>query len=110
MSETARGTEAHEAVVEEATEHAHPGDAKYVQIALILAALTALEVSTYFVDFGSLNVPTLIVLMVIKFAMVALWFMHLRFDSRLFRRVFVFGIGLAVTVYIAALSTFQYFE
>ena len=106
MSEAAT----HEAVVEEATEHAHPGDAEYVKIALILALLTALEVSTYFIDFGVLMVPTLIVLMVVKFAMVALWFMHLRFDSRLFRRVFVFGLGLAVTVYIAALATFQYFE
>jgi cytochrome c oxidase subunit IV len=94
----------------EAHERAHPSDLKYIQIALILAAVTALEVSTYFVDFGDLAIPVLIVLMIVKFAMVAAWFMHLRFDSSLFRRVFVAGIVLAVSVYLAALTTFRFFE
>lgn len=99
----ARAEDAHD-------DQAHPGDGTYVTVALVLAALTALEVSTYFVDFGVLMVPVLMVLMVLKFAIVALWFMHLRFDSLLFRRLFVAGIVLAVGVYLAALSSFQYFS
>ena len=43
------------------TEHgAHEhgmSDAGYIKIALILAAITALEVSTYYVDFGPLFMP-----------------------------------------------------
>ncbi len=91
-------------------EHAHPGDGTYVIVALVLAAFTALEVSTYFIDFGPFGVPMLIVLMIIKFAVVAAYFMHLRFDSRMFRRVFLSGIVLAVSVYIAALSTLYFWE
>jgi len=86
----------------------HPTDRKYVEIALILAAITAAEVATYFVDLGNVAAPLLIVMMVVKFAMVAAWFMHLRFDSRLFRRLFVAGIITAVAVYIAALTMFEF--
>ena len=41
-------------------------DAGYIRIALILAAITALEVSTYYVDFGVLFLPALLIMMVIK--------------------------------------------
>jgi len=88
--------------------HAHPGDKQYVVVALILGLFTAIEVLTYFVDFGGLAVPTLIVLMVIKFVMVVLYFMHLRFDSPVFMRLFVVGIGLAISVYFIMLAAFQF--
>ncbi len=45
-------------------------DAGYIRIAIILAAITALEVSTYYVDFGVLFLPALLIMMVIKFVMV----------------------------------------
>ena len=91
--------------------HDHPSDSKYIKIALILAALTAAEVVTFYVEdeLGSLLVPILLVMMVVKFFIVAAWFMHLRFDSNLFTRVFVSGVVLAVAVYIAFLATFEYF-
>jgi cytochrome c oxidase subunit IV len=86
----------------------HPSDALYVQIAIILAVITAAEVSTYFFDFGDLMLPSLLVMMVVKFAMVVMFFMHLRFDHKLFSWVFVCGLVLAVAVYVAALTSFQY--
>jgi len=91
--------------------HAHPSDRSYVGIAVVLAALTALEVATYYVEeqLGGLLVPALMVMMVVKFALVVAWFMHLRFDSNLFTRVFVSGLVLAVGVYAAALLTFRFF-
>jgi cytochrome c oxidase subunit IV len=89
-------------------EEAHPKDRTYVLVALWLGVLTALEVSTYFVDFGDIAVALLLTLMAIKFAVVALYFMHLRFDSRLFRRLFITGIITALAVYTAALTMFQY--
>jgi len=107
---TRAAAEEHEAQ----TEHegrAHPSDRNYVVIALILAVLTALEVATYYVEeqLGGFLVPALMVMMVVKFAMVVMWFMHLRFDSNLFTRMFVSGLVLAIGVYVVALTTFQFF-
>jgi len=91
--------------------HAQHGssDKQYVIIALILAALTAIEVSTYYIDFGPLFMPTLFVLMTVKFVIVASYFMHLKFDNKLFSYLFYSGLILALTVYIGALSTFKFF-
>ena len=90
-------------------EHHHPSDRTYMGIALILGLITAAEVATYYVDLGSLLGPVLIVMMIAKFAIVAGWFMHLRFDSNLFTRMFVTGLFLAIGVYMAALATFRFF-
>lgn len=89
-------------------EHMHPSDWKYVQIAIILAVLTAAEVATYYVDTGPLEIPILITIMVIKFVLVLMWFMHLKFDSPLFTKTFVAGLAMAVVVYVAVLATFEY--
>ncbi|CAB4652630.1 unannotated protein [freshwater metagenome] len=84
-------------------------DAGYIKIALILAAITALEVSTYYVDFGPLFLPSLIAMMFVKFFMVVSYFMHLKFDNKLFSLMFYIGLGLAIFVYVAALATFKFF-
>ena len=81
----------------------------YIVIALILAAITALEVSTYYVDFGPLFLPSLLIMMVIKFVMVVSYFMHLKFDNKIFSWLFYAGLFLAIGVYITALATFQFF-
>ena len=101
---------AHEETVH-GTGHEHPSDWLYVKVAVILAAITAAEVITFYVEdeLGSALVPILMVMMVVKFAIVAMWFMHLKFDSRMFTRMFVSGIVLAVAVYVAFLISFQYF-
>lgn len=90
----------------EAHEGHHPTPRQYVQIAVVLAVLTALEVSTFFVDLEPAAVPLLLVLMVLKFALVVGWYMHLRFDTRLFTRLMVAGLLLAVAVYGVTLATF----
>src|SRR5687767_909966 len=79
----------------------HPGPRQYVVVALVLAVLTAIEVALFYMDFVPRSVATLalIVLMVLKFMIVAAWFMHLRFDSKIFRRFFITGIILAITVF-----------
>ncbi len=90
------------------TKHAHPTDMQYVKVALVLAAITLAEVLVYYVEsLEGLLVPILIVMSLVKFGLVVSWFMHLRFDSRLFRRLFVTGILLALFCYIAVLSTFH---
>jgi cytochrome c oxidase subunit 4 len=91
--------------------HAHPSDLKYIKIAAILAVLTAAEVSTYFFDMStSALVAMLIPIMVLKFGIVAGYFMHLKFDSPLFTRMFVAGLSFAVGVYCVMLTAFRFWE
>jgi cytochrome c oxidase subunit 4 len=93
-------------------EHEHPSDLQYVKVALFLAALTALEVGTYFIEDASTTflVATLIPMMTIKFGTVILYFMHLKYDNPLFKRVFLFGLILAVIVFAIALTAFEYWD
>ncbi len=81
-------------------------------IGLILAVITALEVCSYFLDDAStkLLVLTLIPMMIAKFAIVAGYFMHLKYDDRIFRRVFVFGLVLAIVVYAIFGFTMEFFS
>jgi cytochrome c oxidase subunit IV len=81
----------------------HPGPRDYVRIALILGVLTLMEYSTYVFDFGGLGIPLLVVLIVIKFVYVASWFMHLKFDTKLFSRFMYGGLALAFTLYVLTL-------
>ena len=93
-------------------EHDHPSDLKYLKIALILGVITAFEVGTYFIEDASttLLVASLFPMMIAKFAIVCGWFMHLKFDNPLFKRVFVFGLLLAAGVYIAVLTSMEFFD
>jgi cytochrome c oxidase subunit 4 len=92
---------------EHAEEHTekHPGVLEYTQIGLILFAITAIEVGIYYVGLSfTALVVSLLVLSLIKFTLVVLWFMHLRFDNRLFSTMFVMGLVTAVTVFTVVIS------
>jgi cytochrome c oxidase subunit 4 len=98
-----------------AHEHKHPSDRQYVVIAIILAVITAAEVATYaldiFDDFSTAAlVATLFPMMILKFGIVCAYFMHLKYDNPLFRRIFVFGLLLAITVYTVALTAMQFWS
>jgi cytochrome c oxidase subunit IV len=94
----------------EAHAHEHKPDSYYIKVALILAVITALETSTYWIDFGAFFLPTLLILMAIKFVMVASLFMHLKGDSKIFSYLFYSGLILAILVYMAFLATFRFFS
>ena len=90
----------------------HPSDWLYAKIALILGVLTGIEVFTYFesvIDWGKFLMPVLLVLMAVKFYLIAAYFMHLKFDPKLLRRTFAAGLFLALGVYVIALLTFEFF-
>ena len=96
------------ALVHHAPEHHHPSPVKYVGIAVLLAVITALEVGLYYIHMPeALLVTFLLILAVLKFSLVAAFFMHLKFDSPMLRRVFVAGIILAAVVYTVALFTLR---
>jgi cytochrome c oxidase subunit 4 len=90
----------------------HTGDGMYWKIFIVLVVLTALEVLTYFMEeeLGAALIPILIVLMVVKLFLVAAYFMHLKYDSKLFGQVFWTGAILALAVYLVTLSTFRFWS
>lgn len=106
VTEHTEHTEGHDAHDEH---EGHFSDKQYVLVAVFLAVLTAIEVSTYYVDFGPLFMPTLFALMIIKFVVVVSFFMHLKFDNKVFSWMFYSGLLLAIAVYVGALSTFHFF-
>lgn len=91
---------------DDAHEHDHPTELTYWKVGLVLFILTALETSTYWwpKEWHRFTHVAIVVMMAIKFFMVAAFFMHLKYDSKLLRRVFITGFVLAVAVYGATLS------
>ena len=88
----------------------HPTEAQYIKIALILAAITAAEVGLFYTKFSeSLTNATLIVMAAVKFVIVAAYFMHLKFDNKILRRLFITGFVLATFCYFAYLMTLGVF-
>ncbi len=97
-------------------ESAYPRNRLYVQIAIILAVLTALEVMVHSFPgvFGGMGSPgyvtALLITMFAKFWAVGYFFMHLKWDNRLLTRVFYTGFILAVLVYVALMLTLNVFS
>ncbi len=84
--------------------HDHPDRSTYIQIAAFLAIMTTLEVLLYVFreSLGrAITTPSLIILTVGKFVLVGLWFMHLRFDHPILRRLFLGGLILAAVIFAA---------
>lgn len=63
---------------------------RYWMVLVALVALTAFEVIISYVQ-GGIKVPILVVTSALKALLVILFFMHLKFDSRLFAMLFVLG-------------------
>ncbi len=88
-------------------EHAHPGPRTYTVVGVILAIITLIEVWAYNQpELRAALVPILLVLSAVKFATVVGFFMHLRFDNRLFVAVFGFGLIVAGSVITAFMFLF----
>jgi cytochrome c oxidase subunit 4 len=87
----------------------HPGRSEYIQIGIILTVLTGIEVALYFAEPPrALTISFLLALTAMKFLLVAFWFMHLRFDHPLFRRLFAMGGALAILVYSVVVVLFAF--
>ncbi len=94
-------------------ERSHPSPFQYVVIFVVLCVVTAAEIGLYYLEEElpwGLIVGLLITLAVIKFIMVASWYMHLRTDKPIFRRFFTIGVIAAVILYTIVLTTFRVFD
>ena len=93
-----------------AEEHNHPNASKYFKIAIILCVLTAIEFGVFYLEFLSYGIiPILTVLSVGKFALVIMYYMHLKFDSKLFTYIFLSGLFLATLVTFALMILLDWF-
>ena len=87
----------------------HPSDLQYIGVAVVLAIFTAIEVAlSYAIDPGGPQTISLLTLALVKFIIVALYFMHLKFDNKTFKILFTTGFILACFCYIAVLTIFHF--
>ena len=91
-----------------ALEHAHPDWGTYKWVAIILTVITAGEVWIYYtpVKETRLFVPALLAMSVAKFAIVVMFYMHLKYDAKLFRGLFIGPLIIAIVVLISLLFLF----
>ncbi len=99
----------HAPVHHDLVETHHPTAGQYLVIAIILTVLTGLEIGVYYVQaLQPILVPLLIVLAFFKFILVAAYYMHLHFDSRVFSVLFVFPLMLACLILASLTMLFSY--
>jgi cytochrome c oxidase subunit 4 len=88
----------------------HPSAVTYFKVAVALCLLTGLEVVVFFFEWLSYGIiPVLAVLSVVKFALVIMFYMHLKYDHRLFSTLFLTGLFLAIGVIFALMALFGWF-
>ena len=89
------------------SEQAHATTATYLRIAAILVMITLIEVGVFYVPaFHGVLVPVLLVLSALKFALVVMFYMHLKFDNRFFAFLFGGPLLLALVVVMSLLLIF----
>ena len=89
--------------------HTHPTWKEYKWVALILTVITVLEVWGYYVPSFVASrafVPTLLVMSAAKFAIVVMFYMHLKYDHKLFRALFTGPLTIAMATIISLLFLF----
>ena len=89
--------------------HAHPTWKQYKWVALILTLITVVEVWVYYIPSFTrtkLFVPMLLIMSAVKFFIVVAFYMHLRYDHKLFRALFTAPLIIAMTTIVALLFLF----
>ena len=88
--------------------HEHPTWTQYKWVALILTLITVFEVWIYYTSFTTspLFVPVLLLMSAIKFAIVVLFYMHLKYDHRIFKALFTGPLIIAISTIIALFFLF----
>ena len=90
-----------------APERGHPTPFTYVKVAFALSLITGIEVGLFYIDMvPALFVACFFILSATKFVMVALFYMHLRYEARLFSTLFFGGVTLAIIVVVSVLAIF----
>jgi cytochrome c oxidase subunit IV len=89
--------------------HAHPTWSTYKWVALVLVVITVIEVWVYYIPqfvASRLFVPSLLIMSAAKFIIVVMFYMHLKYDHKLFRALFAGPLIIAVLTIISLLFLF----
>ncbi len=87
----------------------HASVGTYVVVGVVLTIITAIEVAIFYIPaLHPIMVPTLLTFSAAKFLIVVGFYMHLKYDSPIFRRVFFGPLALAVVVSIGLLILFKF--
>jgi len=83
----------------------------YINVAIALAIITAIEVASLYVPGvpTHLLVPSLLIMSALKFFLVVGFFMHLRYDSNIMRALFVGPLLIAILIILALMALFSAF-
>src|SRR5688572_5893276 len=89
--------------------HEHPTWSTYWKVAVILTLITVIEVWVYYIPAfvaSRLFVPSLLTMSAVKFAIVVMFYMHLKYDHKLFRALFTGPLIIAILTMIVLLFLF----
>ena len=88
--------------------HEHPTWTQYKWVALWLTLITVAEVWIYYTPFkdSPLFAPVLLVMSAVKFTIVVMFYMHLKYDHKLFRVLFTGPLIIAMCTIVALLLLF----
>jgi cytochrome c oxidase subunit 4 len=103
-ADAAHGAAAH------ADGHEHPGWSTYWKIAVILFVITGIEVSAFYIpawETSWIYVPSMLFLSTIKFVLVVMFYMHLKYDHKLFRALFSGPLIVAALTLVGLLFLFS---
>ncbi len=87
--------------------HAHPSAKVYLSIAAILTGITVVEVAIFYIPAireTILLAPILLILSAGKFALVVMFYMHLRPDSKIYTLIFTAPLLLAAVIILALMT------
>jgi len=98
----------------------HPTPFTYFKVAITLSVITALEFAIFYVEWiGHAIIPILTLMSAAKFLLVAMFYMHLRYDNvgisifgrdvPIFSLMFVAGLIVAAGVVFALMGLFAFF-
>jgi cytochrome c oxidase subunit 4 len=83
----------------------HVSNRTYVLIAIVLAMITGVEVMVFYIEaLRPLLVPILLTLSAVKFFLVVAFFMHLKYDGKLLRGLFVGPLLVAAAIILGMMA------
>jgi len=91
-------------------EHYHPTWKEYKWVALILLVITIVEVWVYYIPelvASRIFVPGLLIMSAVKFAIVVMYYMHLKYDHKLFRALFTGPLVVAILTILGLMFLFS---
>jgi cytochrome c oxidase subunit IV len=90
-------------------EQHHISNSVYLIVGGFLMVLTAMEITVSYIHaLRPAMVPILVVLAIAKFVLIAMFFMHLRYEKWVVNTMFAFPLTIALGVFLAMMGLFLY--